>query len=158
MDEKAEVTTEVQIRKSRSYLPYLRRIVSRIGSGLGMTHKYIEETERAISEVCSDSMDIASAQQDDSLSIKLRTQKDWMMIEITDPSAAFGSACLDGWFGGSEHPRILERIHHLADVVELIRGGESATVRIIKYAEKPEMIPVASTPCLATAGTTSLQS
>lgn len=145
------MTTDVQIRKNHLHLPHLRRVVSCIAAGLGMKREDIEDTERAVSEVCSESMDDL---QDGNLYIKLSAQEKFMTIEITDPSVIFDPNSAGGWLSGAGYPPVFERIHHLADDVELFCGQEGATVRITKYAEKLEK----AAPYLTPIGTTSLQS
>ena len=115
-----------------------------------MNREDIEDTERAVSEVCSESMDYL---QDGNLSIKLSTQEKFMTIEITDPSVIFDPNTTGGWLSAG-YPPVFERIHQLADDVELFCSQEGATVRITKYAEKLEK----AAPYLTTLGTTSLQS
>ena len=159
MDEQSVTTTEVQIRKSLSYLPHLHRIVSCIASRLGMSRKDVEETKKAVSEVCANSINAASDGQDGRLSIKLSTQGEYMMVEITDPCMNL-DAVRDGGqsSGGNGHSGVLERIRHLMDSVELIGGDVGATIRITKCARKPARTPAKPAPYLGVLGTTTLQS
>ena len=143
--------TEVQIKRCDSHLLRLRRIASCIGAGLGMSRKEIEETENAVNEVCSKTAD---SSRDGSLSVKLGAHDSHMTVEITDPCLDCSSACSSEAY----HAGVLERVGHLADRVELVRGDEGITVVITKYAAKQD--PALSKPIryLASVGTTSLQS
>ncbi|HUV05310.1 MAG TPA: ATP-binding protein [Armatimonadota bacterium] len=143
--------TEVQIKKCDSHLARLRRIVSCIGAGLGMSRKEIEETENAVNEACLRTADSSS---DGSVSVKLGADDSHMTVEVTDPYSDSGAACS----GDSQHDAILERIGHLVDRVEVVRGPEAITVVITKYAAKQD--PALSRPVryLASLSTTSLQS
>jgi len=139
--------TEVQIKNCSPHLVHLRRILSCIGVGLGMSPREIEETGSAVSEVCAGS-------GDGKLSVRLCTHDSYMTVEITDPRSDCSPACS----GGGYPAAMLERVGRLADKVELIRGVEGIVVVITKYAAKQE--PSLSKPMryLASVGTTSLQS
>lgn len=151
------MTTEVHIRKSHSHLTHICRIVSCIGAGLGMTRKNIKDVERAVSEICLNSMDMIKPQEGN-LTIKFSTQETYMEVEIADPSMGFNANYSNGWFNDCGHSHIIESLSQLADSVEFIRGDGDATVKIIKYVQKLEKAPVLASPCLATAGTTGFKS
>ena len=136
IDGKSEMTTEVQIKKHRSHLPLLRLVVSCISEKLGLSRKDIEETKNAVSEVCSESINMASDCADENLSIKLSTHGTDMTVEITDMSPK-ARASAEGLTGDNVYSNVLERICHLADDVELLGEEAGATIRIRKCARQP---------------------
>lgn len=144
--------TEVQIRKSRSYLPHLRRVVSGIAVRLGMSRRAVEETEDAVSEACSGSIDAADA-QGGSLSIKLSVHEACMTVDITDSASEYS----EGWLGEGEGARISECISDLADAVRLIEDDSGATVRIVKHVRGLKPASMDTMPYLAAAGTAGSQ-
>lgn len=79
------MTTEVQIRKSRSHLPYLRRILSSIASRLGMDSAEISAAECAVDDACLSSISSESDSQGN-LVIRFDASDSCMTIEITDPA------------------------------------------------------------------------
>ncbi|MCL6518544.1 MAG: ATP-binding protein [Armatimonadetes bacterium] len=131
------MTTEVQIRKSHRYLPQLRKIVACLAAKLGMSWKDIADTEDAVSEICSISIDRANGKCEENLFIKLVVYGTCMTVEVTDPSKAIDPKCSANGCQ-NEYRQVLEwdRLLELADNVELIRGDEGTTIRIIKYADR----------------------
>jgi anti-sigma regulatory factor (Ser/Thr protein kinase) len=138
------MTTEVHIKKSRSYLPHLRKIISCVAARLGMSRKDIQDAEEAVSTVCLNSIDRASQGHDGNLSIKLDTSGAYMTVEITDPCIDFDPICAGACFGNNGGS--LESISRLADSVEFIRGEEGTTIRIVKRAKKETAASAASPP------------
>lgn len=133
------MTTEVQIKKNRRYLPQLCKIISCLAAKLGMSWKDIADTEDAVSEICSSSIDRINAESEGNLFIKLTVYGTCMTVEITDPCLEFGSI-RSGKEYQNEYRQNLEwnRLMELADSVELIHGGEGTTIRITKRAERPQ--------------------
>ena len=151
MDGRKQLTTEVQIRKSRSHLLHLNKILSLIASGLGMSRKDIEETETMVNEVCMTSIERTPDAQEN-LSVKLTTHDTHMTVEITDRSTEFDLVCTEGLSGDYNRFGNLERFCHLVDGLDFIRGEMGTTIRITKYANK-----LADLAHLSSLGTTSLQ-
>lgn len=134
MDGEAAMTTEVQIRKSRTHLPYLRKIVARVAATLGMNRTNVQETEEAVNEICFRSIEAADGNPESSLSIRFDTHEDYMTVEITDHYTGFDPTLSGHGIAGEESERGRERVFDLADKVEFIRGDEQTTIRITKYA------------------------
>ena len=156
MDGKNEVTTEVQIRRNHFHLSHLRKVVSCTAGWLGMSCKRIEETENAVSEICSSSLDVARDCQDENLTVRLSTHGTFMVVEITDPSASQAS-------GSSEqrtrdYSDALQRIDGLVDSVEFAGTDDGTTIRIVKHAGEQEPAPARKTPYVPALGTTASQS
>lgn len=78
------MTTEVHIKKCRTHLPYLSRIVSCIASRLGMNNTEIKEAEYAVEQACLSSISAESNTQDD-LIICFSASDSCMTVDITDP-------------------------------------------------------------------------
>ncbi len=128
------MTTEIQIRKKHTYLPLLRKIVACVAARLGMNRKCIQEAQETVSEICAESIEAAGGAPDSNLSIKLDTYGDYVSMEITDPCVDFDPVCSGDCFGSKESEERLARVFNLADKVELVRGSEGTTIRVIKYA------------------------
>lgn len=152
-DRTSGITTEVHIRKNHSHLPHLCKIVSCMAGRLGMNRKDIEATEITVSEVCRNSIDLGWNCQTGDLSIKFSTHETYMTVEVTDPSGDFGPVSSGDYIDSLVRPGILEKLSKLTDGVELVKENESYTIRITKYAQKPEPVGY-----LAALGTASLQS
>lgn len=137
------MTTEIQIKRSRSYLPHLRRIVSCVAARLGMSRKDIQETEDAVSEACLTSIEMAPGCQDPSLSIRLTTCGTYLTVEISDPYVDSDSkyqerlACLKSDIDD-------ERAGRSLDGIELVRGEIGATIRITRHARVYDSAPAAA--------------
>ncbi|MHB0997826.1 MAG: hypothetical protein ACYC27_01155 [Armatimonadota bacterium] len=148
------MTTEVQIKKNRLYLPYLRKVVSCLAEKLGMSGHDIEVTENAVSDICATSIDLASDMQY-GLHIKLNTIGRCMTVDITDPSVKYDQLYIDEWFCKlNESGSYME----LADDVEFFGSDEGATIRITKYASDMDIQISNLTRQLPFLGTASLQS
>lgn len=139
------LATEVYIRKNHAYLPHVCKIVSSIAAGSGMSRGDAEQMERAVSEVCLNSMDPASDSQGGGLSIRLSTGESFVCVEVTDTSSMPVSL---GWVVNGEL-QVPDGVSRLVDGIEILSGDEGATVRITKSSRKPDMTPGVVTPCLA---------
>jgi anti-sigma regulatory factor (Ser/Thr protein kinase) len=130
------MTTEVQIRKNRRYLPHLRKIVACIASRLGMSGADITQAEDAVSEICGNSIDRSGGESDENLSIRLETRDRCLTVEISDPRVDFDPVCSTMSAIGEYSLSDLGRVIALTDGVELISGDEGTTIRLTKYAER----------------------
>lgn len=136
MREEARMTTEVQIRKSRSYLPHLRKVVACLAAGLGMSRREAQDTEEAVNEICASSIEAASDNAGGSLCIKLHTCENCMTVEISDPLCAFTPADGGQWLVGATSACTFQKVRRLADEVEFMPAPEGTTIRFIKYARE----------------------
>ncbi len=127
------MTTEVQIRKSRNYLPHLRKVVACLAAGLGMSRNEAQDTEDAVNEICTSSIEAANGSADGSLSIKLHTCDNCMTVEICDPACAF-TPCESGqWLSGATSAGTFQKVRRLADEVEFMPADQGTTIRFTKY-------------------------
>lgn len=117
------MTTEVHIKKCRSHLPYLSRIVSCIASRLGMNNAEIKEAEYAVEQACLSSISPESDTQED-LIICFDASDSCMTVDITDPvlTADF-----------SDMPEVSgnDNLKHIAYDVDTIKSATGKTIRII---------------------------
>lgn len=130
------MTTEVQIRKSRNYLPHLRRVVSCLAVGLGMSRSEAQDAEEAVNEICTSSIEAANGSADGSLSIKLHTCEDRMTVEISDPVCAFTPSDGGQWLAGATSAGTFQKVRRLADEVEFMPADQGTTIRFTKYARE----------------------
>jgi|GEM_PF-2500808 len=129
------MTTEVQIRKHRRYLPHIRKIVACIAAKLGFSRLDLDETEEAVEAVCAGSMDRAEG-IDDSLLIRLDAHDQCLTVEITDPCIDFDPLCSSPLGAEGFLSLGVPSALRFTDGVELIRGDEGTTIRLTKYANK----------------------
>jgi hypothetical protein len=134
MDGQEGFVMEVQIRKSRSHLPRLRRIVSCAAAGTGMCRRDVDDMESAVNEVCLGFIEAAFDQQSENLSVCLAAQGECMTVEIL---GGISKGC-DAPDCGSFITKRLARICELTDTVAHMVGEEGTTIRLIKYARKAE--------------------
>ncbi len=156
MDGKNEVITEVQIKRNHFHLSHLRKVVSCTAGWLGMSCKRIEETENAVAEICSTSLEGAHDSQDENLTVRLSTHATFMVVEITDPLA--GQASGSSEQRTRDYSNALQRIDRLVDSVEFAGTDDGTTIRIVKHAGEPEPAPARKTPYVPALGTTASQS
>lgn len=126
------MVTEVQIKKGRSHLAHLRRIVSCVAGCLGMSREDIEETQNAVSELCSCPLMI-SEPAEGSLSVRLSVSPSKMVVEITDPSTI--QTHEDSGDG------LLQSVRCLVDDLEY---DGKATIRLTKCVRALERTPAGS--------------
>jgi hypothetical protein len=138
------MTTEVQIRKNRTYLPHLRRVVACLASTMGMSCKEAEATEEAVTEVCTSSIEASNGSADGSLSIRLDAHDNCMTVEICDPSCSYTPCETGQWLVGATSAGTFQKIRRLADEVEFMPAGEGTTIRLTKYARETGRTPVST--------------
>lgn len=129
------MTTEVQIAKNRSYLPHLRRVVSLLAKGLGMTSSESQAAEEAVTEVCESSIEAAEGAKG-SLCIKLEAHDDCMTVDICDPACSYTPSEGGQWLVGVASAGTYQKIRRLADDVQFMPAGQGTTVRLTKYARE----------------------
>lgn len=125
MDGIGNMTTEVQITKNRSHLLYLRKVISVIGSEMGMSRKGIAETHYAVARICS--------VNDGKLNVGLAASGICLIVEVCGAVVP-------------EESRLRNRICRLMDVVEFGEG----MIRLTKSARKIEVKPPAYSAALET--------
>ena len=130
------MTTEIQIRKSRNYLPHLCKVVAYLAARLGMSRNEAQETEEAVNEICVSSIEAANGSMDYSLSIRLDAQDDRMTVEISDPACAFTPTENGQWLIGATSAGTFRRVRRLADEVEFVPARQGTTIRVTKYARR----------------------
>lgn len=130
------MTTEVQIKKHRRYLPHLRKVVACIAQRLGMSRSDIVEAEEAVAQVCESSMAELGNDSEQSLRIRVETFVNGLTVEIIDPCFAFDPLCSQSTLEEMADADGIARALMLADNVELVMGDEGTTIRLTKYAEK----------------------
>lgn len=115
------MTTEVQITKSRSHLLYLRRVMSILASGMGMSRRAIAETHHAVARISSGS--------EGCLNVRLSASEIYLVVEIA---------------GAVPEQSSLKRMHRLVDDAEF----SDQMIRLTKCVKKSET--VAYSPALGT--------
>lgn len=130
------MTTEIQIRKSRNYLPHLRKVVACLAAGLGMSRREAEDAEEAVNEICASSIEAANGASDGSLSIKLHTCEDCMTVEISDPACAFTPSQSGQWLIGAASAGTYRKVRRLADEMKFMPASEGTTIRLTKRARE----------------------
>lgn len=127
------MTTEVQIRKNRLYLPYLRKVVSAIAARLGMNSADIEVTEDVVSEICQTAID-AEADSNGNLLIKLDINGSCMTVEINDPSMQYDPIVFEKLFGRFHIIReTAGRNTPAEEDIEYLRADEGIIIRLRRY-------------------------
>ncbi len=128
------MTTEVQIRKSRNYLPHLRKVVACLAAGLGMSRREAEDAEEAVNEICASSIEAAEGNSEGSLSIKVQTCEDCMTVDISDPACAFKPSDRGQWLCGAASAGTYRKVRRLADEMKFIPASQGTTIRLTKRA------------------------
>lgn len=128
------MTTEVQIRKSRNYLPHLRKVVACLAAGLGMSRREAEDAEEAVNEICASSIEAAEGNAEGSLSIKVQTCEDCMTVDISDPACAFKPSDGGQWLCGAASAGTYRKVRRLADEMKFIPASQGTTIRLTKRA------------------------
>lgn len=128
------MTTEVQIRKSRNYLPHLRKVVACLAAGLGMSRREAEDAEEAVNEICASSIEAANGDAGGSLSIKVQTCEDCMTVDISDPECAYTPSGGGRWLVGATSACTYRKVRRLADEMKFIPASEGTTIRLTKRA------------------------
>jgi hypothetical protein len=128
------MTTEIQIRKSRNYLPHLRKVVACLAVGLGMSRREAQDAEEAVNEICASSIEAANGGPEGSLSIKVDTCEDCMTVEISDPACAFTPSQSGQWLIGATSAGTYRKVRRLADEMEFMPASEGTTIRLTKRA------------------------
>ena len=148
------MTTEVRIKKSRIYLPHLRKIVSSLAVGLGMSRDEVRDAEEAVHEVCVSSIRAAEGDGQGSLCIKLHTCDNCMTVDICDPACCFTPPANRQWLVGAASAGTFQKLRLLADEIQFMPADDGATVRLTKYVREAED---AVSVCLSQSPTSTLQ-
>ena len=149
------MTTEVQVSRNRMHVSYLRTVVSRIARAAGMTRKDGQGIEEAVAQVCLRSFAAGGDDSQSPITVRLVAGDSRVTAEMfhASPEAASSWACEFS----AERSRTLDEIRGLADRVELLREGDSCTVRIEKYSSDVGSPASKSPAYLAPAGSANLQ-
>jgi hypothetical protein len=129
------LTTEVTIKNNRSYLPYLKRVIACIGNAMGMPDKGVDETARALSDVCHALCD--NSPGGTGLSIAFKTSDSHLAVEVSDPSLKMNPFIQDSQAVDNSLFKQLEECVPLTDGIEVVGGDEGTVVRITKYINTP---------------------
>lgn len=130
------MTTEVQIKKDRSYLPHLRRVVALLATGLGMSRSESQATEEAVTEICTSSIEAAEEGTEGSLCIKLDAHDDCITVDICDSACSYTPSESGQWLVGAASAGTYQRIRRLADDVQFMPAEQGTTIRLTKYARE----------------------
>lgn len=122
-DGKKRMTTEVHIKKCRSYLPYLSRIMSCVASGLGMNSTEIKKAEYAVERACLSAIDVGNDTHED-------------LIICFDASDSCVTVDITGSDMSPDTGEMTETFNHrgLADVrydIDTIESSEGKIIRIV---------------------------
>jgi hypothetical protein len=130
MDGTRNMTTEVQIGKSRLHLELLRKVISRTASWLNMSRKDIEDTENAVSRTCLWAMNESNDGAAKPVCVRVSAIEACVVVEITNSSARYTplvtSEATEDLVGE------MDVIRSLVDNYELLPGDNTATIRLTK--------------------------
>jgi hypothetical protein len=129
-------STEILMSNTRMHALYLRRVLSMLGSELGMDRREIDDVERAIGQVCIDSK---PGEPDGSRNVAVRflTCGTYMQVDIVDPSLVGQTHWSGEWMVNNDYFRSLEKIADLTDGIEVIADEHEPVVRLKKYVGRP---------------------
>lgn len=130
--------TEVQITNSYSHSIYLRKIINCVCAQIGMGSKEIEDTENAVKKICTGSLTKTHDGSLNTVSVKLAAHDTYMTVDVTDHLSHIDSPNGELLIS-NEYMRNLEGISALTDAMEIIGADNGVTVRITKYACKPQV-------------------
>lgn len=149
------MTTEIQVGRNRIHVSYLRTIVSRTARESGLSKRDVQRIEDAVCQACLRSFAVGEDECRPVL-VRLDSCDGRVTAEVSDPSPAslafWSSECEKADAGA------IAQMRSIADRVELLRGSEGCTLRIVKETTMTTQ-PAAQTPAyLAHAGSVHLQS
>jgi hypothetical protein len=131
MDGYNRLTTEVTIKNNCSYTPYLKRVIACIGNAIGMPDKGVDETARALSDVCRALCDCSP--DGVGLSIAFKPYESHLAVEVSDPLLKINPFIQGSGTADNSLFKQLEECVSLTDGIEVVGGDNGTTIRITKH-------------------------